>query len=116
MVENISIKKLVLTDYEQGATLGTGSFGRVKIAKNKKSGNFVALKCMKKLEIIKAKQTDHIMNEIKILGSIFHPFIITFDGFTQDDKYVYLSLELVNGGELFTYLRGVGKFPVEQAM
>lgn len=118
MVEsnNSSIKKLGLQDYEQGATLGTGSFGRVKIAKNKKSGNYVALKCMKKLEIIKAKQTDHIMNEIKILGSIAHPFIITFDGFTQDDKYIYLSLELVNGGELFTYLRGVGKFPVEQAM
>lgn len=116
MVESVSIKKLALADYEQGATLGTGSFGRVKIAKNKKNGNYVALKCMKKLEIIKAKQTDHIMNEIKILGSISHPFIITFDGFTQDDKYVYLSLELVNGGELFTYLRGVGKFPVEQAM
>lgn len=116
MVESVSIKKLQLSDYEQGATLGTGSFGRVKIAKNKKSGNYVALKCMKKLEIIKAKQTDHIMNEIKILGSIGHPFIITFDGFAQDDKYVYLSLELVNGGELFTYLRGVGKFPVEQSM
>ena len=75
----------------------------------------MALKCMKKMEIIKAKQTDHIMNEIKILGSISHPFIINFEGFTQDDKYVYLSLELVNGGELFTYLRGIGKFPVEQA-
>jgi len=77
-----SIKKLNLADYEQGATLGTGSFGRVKIAKHKKSGNYVALKCMKKAEIIKSKQTDHIMNEIKILGSISHPFIITFDGFT----------------------------------
>lgn len=115
MVDSVSIKKLILNDYEQGATLGTGSFGRVKIAKNKKTAVFVALKCMKKMEIIKAKQTDHIMNEIKILGSISHPFIINFEGFTQDDKYVYLSLELVNGGELFTYLRGIGKFPVEQA-
>jgi protein kinase A len=115
MVESGQIKKLILSDYEQGATLGTGSFGRVKIAKNKKQGIYVALKCMKKMEIIKAKQTDHIMNEVKILGSISHPFIINFEGFCQDDKYVYLSLELVNGGELFTYLRGVGKFPVEQA-
>ena len=111
-----SIKKLNLKDYEQGATLGTGSFGRVKIAKNKKTGNYVALKCMKKMEIIKAKQTDHIMNEVKILGMISHPFIITFEGFTQDDKYIYLSLELVNGGELFTYLRGVGRFNIDQAM
>jgi serine/threonine protein kinase len=71
---------------------------------------------MKSHPIIKAKQTDHIMNEIKILGMISHPFVINFEGFTQDDKYVYLSLELVNGGELFTYLRGVGKFSVDQSM
>lgn len=70
---------------------------------------------MKKLEIMKSKQTDHIMNEIKILSMIDHPFVITFDGFTQDDKQLYLSLELVNGGELFTYLRGVGRFPIEQS-
>jgi serine/threonine protein kinase len=116
MVDNTTVKKLNLTDYEQGATLGTGSFGRVKIAKHKKTGYYVALKCMKKMEIIKSKQTDHIMNEIKILASIQHPFIITFDGFTQDEKLIYLSLELVNGGELFTYLRGVGKFQIDQAV
>ncbi len=55
------------------------------------------------------------MNEIKILGMIDHLFIITFDGFAQDEKFLFLSLELVNGGELFTYLRNVGKFPAEQA-
>ena len=70
---------------------------------------------MKKMEIIKSKQTDHIVNEIKILSVISHPFIINFDGFCQDDKYLYLSIELVNGGELFTYLRGVGRFEVEQS-
>ena len=70
---------------------------------------------MKKMEIIKSKQTDHIMNEIKILGMITHPFIINFEGCCQDEKYLYLSLELVNGGELFTYLRGVGRFEADQA-
>ena len=70
---------------------------------------------MKKYDIMKSKQTDHIMNEIKILAIIDHPFIITFDGFSQDEKFLYLSLELINGGELFTYLRTVGKFPGDQA-
>jgi len=115
-MDSTKIPKLTLTNYEQGATLGTGSFGRVRIAKNKKTGNYVALKIMKKMEIVKSKQTDHIMNEIKILGNINHPFIITFDGFTQDERYLYLSLELINGGELFTYLRGVGRFPIDQTM
>ena len=70
---------------------------------------------MKKSEIIKLKQVDHIMNEIKILTMVDHPFLIKTDGYTQDERYLYLVLELVNGGELFTYLRSVGKFGVEQA-
>ena len=37
------------------------------------------------------------------------------DGFAQDNRYLYLVLEFVRGGELFTYLRGVGQFPVAQA-
>ena len=30
------------------------------------------------------------------------------DGLTQDERYLYLVLEYIPGGELFTYLRGVG--------
>ena len=88
----------------------------MRIAKDKKKNNYLALKIMKKLEIMKSKQTDHIMNEIKILSMINHPFIITFEGFCQDEKYLYLGLELINGGELFTYLRGVGNLEVSHAM
>ena len=109
------VRAIKLSDYEMGDTLGTGSFGRVKIARNKKTGEYVAMKIMKKIEILKSKQADHIANEIKILSMIQHPFVITFGGFTQDERNLYLDLELINGGELFTYLRGVGRFPVDQA-
>ena len=109
------VRPIKLSDYDMGETLGTGSFGRVKIAKDRKTGEYVAMKIMKKVEIIKSKQADHISNEIKILSMIDHPFVITFGGFTQDDRNLYLALELINGGELFTYLRGVGRFPVDQA-
>jgi len=108
-------RKIKLSDYQLDRTLGTGSFGRVKLSKHKQTGKFVAIKILKKAEIIKLKQVDHIMNEIRILTMIDHPFLVKTDGFTQDEKYVYVVLELVNGGELFTYLRGVGKFPVDQA-
>ena len=39
-----------------GDTLGTGSFGRVKIAKDKKTGEYVAMKIMKKIEILKVSK------------------------------------------------------------
>lgn len=107
--------KLKLSDYEIGKTLGTGSFGRVKIAKNKKNGKYYAIKLLKKSELIKLKQVDHIMNEIKILSILDHPFLITTQGFSQDERQLYLVIELVNGGELFTYLRSVHKFSPDHA-
>jgi serine/threonine protein kinase len=77
-VTNIIPKKLKLADYELGQTLGTGSFGRVKIAKTKSNGKYCAVKILKKAEIIKLKQVDHIMNEVRILSIIDHPFLVKF--------------------------------------
>ena len=46
-IEDAKVKMIHLSDYEMGETLGTGSFGRVKIAKNKKTGEYIAMKIMK---------------------------------------------------------------------
>ena len=35
--------------------------------------------------------------------------------FAQDPKYLYFALEYVPGGELFTYLRGIGKLETDYA-
>jgi serine/threonine protein kinase len=56
------IKKLKLEDYEIGRVLGKGGFGKVKVAKNKKTGKYVALKLLNKHEIMKAQQIDHVYN------------------------------------------------------
>ena len=37
------------------------------------------------------------------------------DGFSQCDRYLYLVLEFVSGGELFTYLRSVGRLESHHA-
>jgi len=58
-----------------------GSFGRVKIARQKSSGKYFAIKILKKAEIIKLKQVDHIMNEVRILSIIDHPFLVKFSKF-----------------------------------
>jgi protein kinase A len=41
----------------------------------------VALKQLKKAEIIKLKQVDHIINENTIGANLKHPFIVNFEGF-----------------------------------
>ena len=48
----------------------------MKLAKSRKDGKYFAAKILKKAEIIKLKQVDHIMNEVNILTQISHPFIV----------------------------------------
>lgn len=100
-----------LTNLDLLATLGTGTFGRVRLAKHKGDSNYYALKMLKKSEIIRLKQVDHIKNEVEILSKISHPFIVNLLSFFQDKTKLYLLIEYVSGGELFSYLRGEGRLP-----
>lgn len=88
-----------------------GAFGNVKVGwlKNDPNKKF-AIKTMKKAEIIASKHVDHIENEKVILSRIEHPFALDYNGFFQDDRYIYFATELLGGGDLFTYHRGVGNF------
>ena len=110
-----NIKHINLSDYSIKNTLGTGSFGRVKLVSYNKNGQFYALKILKKIEIIKLKQVDHILSEINILNLIDFPFCVGFYGIAQDERFVYLLLEYVPGGELFTYLRTTQYLQNDQA-
>ncbi|CAK74108.1 unnamed protein product (macronuclear) [Paramecium tetraurelia] len=108
-------KKVKLGEYDIMNTLGTGSFGRVRLAKQKSSNKYVALKMLKKIEILRLKQVDHIISEFNILKQIKHPFLIEMSGYTQDERYLYFVLEYIQGGELFTYLRNAGTVQNEEA-
>ena len=61
-------------------------------------------------EIIRLKQVDHIMSEKAILAAINHPMIISLYGTSQDDLHLYMYMEFVSGGELFSHLRRAGRF------
>ena len=87
----------------------------MRLARIKQTGAYVALKILKKSEILKLKQVDHVISEFSILRIINHPFLVNLLGYTQDDRYLYFLLEFVQGGELFTYLRNIGKLEVNHA-
>jgi len=108
-------KQVNLADFDMIRTLGCGSFGRVKLAKYKQDGKMYAVKFMKKQEIIKLKQVDHINNEKRLMAQIDFPFIVNMVGYTKDDRYVYIVMECITGGELFVHLRRARKFNDEQS-
>merc|ERR1719388_789595 len=106
---------MTLGDFELVRTLGVGSFGRVKYGKYKGDGNMYAVKFMKKHEIIKLKQVDHINAERNLMQQINHPFAVNMFGSFKDDRYVFIVMEVVTGGEMFTHLRRARKFSDEQS-
>ena len=65
---------------------------------------------LKKTEIVKQNQVEHIKSEKKILQDINHPFIVQMKESFQDKKYIYILLEYIQGGELFTQLNKEGRF------
>ncbi|CAE7225220.1 TPK3 [Symbiodinium microadriaticum] len=66
-------------------------FRRVKFAKYKPDGKFYTVKFMKKHEIIKLKQVDHINNEKRLMAQIAYPFIVNMMGYCREDHFVYIA-------------------------
>ena len=111
----LKFPKLELADLELRATLGTGSFGRVRLVRHVADKGFYALKILNKSEVIHKKQVEHVKTEKKILEEVTHPFIVNMLGAFQDPHNLYLLLEYIIGGEFFTHLRKAGRFPNDTA-
>jgi protein kinase A len=100
--------KYSLADFEILRTLGTGSFGRVHLVQSRHNQRFYAVKVLKKAQVVKMKQVEHTNDERKMLGEVKHPFLITLWGTFQDPRNLYMVMDFVEGGELFSLLRKSG--------
>ncbi|KAM9669042.1 cAMP-dependent protein kinase catalytic subunit PRKX isoform 2-T2 [Dama dama] len=97
-------------DFHMRATVGTGTFGRVQLVQEKTSKHFFALKVMTIPDIIRLKQEQHVHNEKSVLKEVNHPFLVKLFWTGHDDRFLYMLMEFVPGGELFSYLRNRGRF------
>ena len=104
-----------LSDLEIKATLGCGAFGRVKLCRYPARDQFFALKCQSKRAIVDSGLQEHVLNEMRVMKKVDHPFIAKLFTALQDNKYMYFVLELLLGGELFTHLRNKGKLSEQAA-
>ncbi|KAK1886203.1 cAMP-dependent protein kinase catalytic subunit alpha [Dissostichus eleginoides] len=91
-----------LEQFERLKTLGTGSFGRVMLVKHKETGQHYAMKILNKQKVVKLKQIEHTLNEKRILQAVSFPFL--------DNTNLYMVMEYVPGGEMFSHLRRIGRF------
>jgi len=73
--------------------------------KSKHNYRHYAIKVLNKSKVVKLKQVEHTNNEQQMLESVQHPFIINLWGTFQDTANLYMVMDFVPGGELFTLLR-----------
>ncbi|KAF3045237.1 serine/threonine protein kinase, AGC [Didymella heteroderae] len=111
-----SSKVLREEDFELIKTLGTGTFARVwlvrlKDAQQGDEDKVFALKILRKVDVIRLKQVEHVRNERNVLAKVAgHPFITTMVASFQSMDSLYMVLDYCPGGEVFSYLRRARRF------
>mmetsp|Transcript_2554 Transcript_2554/g.3571 ORF Transcript_2554/g.3571 Transcript_2554/m.3571 type:complete len:823 (-) Transcript_2554:2516-4984(-) len=89
-------------DLVKSRILGVGTFGKVWLVSHKRTGVPYALKMLGKREIIGHHQVEGVIREKNIMSSIDHPFVVNLVSTFQDERHLYMLIELVQGGELFS--------------
>lgn len=90
-------------------TLGSGAFGYVKLGHSKKTKQAVALKYVQKKSQSKAELLV-LQNEIDINIALDHPNIARMYETFEDSQFIYIAMELCQGGEMFDLIIDQGCF------
>ncbi|XP_075654111.1 calcium-dependent protein kinase 28-like [Castanea sativa] len=87
--------------YTIGKLLGHGQFGYTYVATDKTNGDRVAVKRIEKNKMILPIAVEDVKREVKILQALTgHENVVQFYNAFEDDSYVYIVMELCEGGEL----------------
>ncbi|CAE7767142.1 CPK2 [Symbiodinium sp. CCMP2456] len=92
--------------------LGEGSFGSVQKCRYKDTGQWRAVKTINKKRV---KNVERFTEEMAIMKLLDHPNIVRLHETFDDERNVYLVLELCSGGELFDRIVADGKFSEQVA-
>lgn len=109
------MKVWCLDDFEIGIPLGQGKFGKVYLAREKKSQYLVALKVLSKSQLQRDGVEHQLRREVEIQSHLRHPNILCLFNWFHDASRVYLILEYAPQGELFRVLRREGRFNDQRA-
>ncbi|CAK88959.1 unnamed protein product (macronuclear) [Paramecium tetraurelia] len=95
--------------------LGKGSYGCVKLVKDRQNGQMYAMKVMNKKQIFEYCSVENLKREIKIQRKLQHPHITKLFHYFEDKENVFLILELAENGSLFSYIRKRRRLPENEA-
>lgn len=94
-----------LDDFELGPCIGSGTFGRVLLARERRSGTVIVLKAMKKRRIERLRVQRHVAHEIEIQAHLRHPNILSLFGFFWDATHIFMIVERAQDEDLYQMLQ-----------
>ncbi|KAF8852077.1 kinase-like protein [Acephala macrosclerotiorum] len=80
--------------------VGKGAFGKVRIVERKDTNLQFALKYIRKDEVVRSESVRNILRERRMLEHLNYQFICNLRYSFQDIEYMYLVVDLMNGGDL----------------
>ncbi|KAJ0104826.1 hypothetical protein Patl1_19570 [Pistacia atlantica] len=97
-----------IDDFEIIKPISRGAFGRVFLSKKRTTGDLFAIKVLKKADMIRKNAVESILAERDILISVRNPFVVRFFYSFTCRENLYLVMEYLNGGDLYSLLRNLG--------
>lgn len=97
-------------EFRVGKTLGSGTFGKVKLAQRLSDGQMVAMKCLNRSRIVLAAQGERLAKEIRLLKLLNHPNVIRLHEVLHTPSEILMVMEYVPGGDLLEVLNTQPRF------
>uniref|UniRef100_A0A672QEB1 non-specific serine/threonine protein kinase n=1 Tax=Sinocyclocheilus grahami TaxID=75366 RepID=A0A672QEB1_SINGR len=91
-----------LDDFDRVKLIGRGAFGAVQLVRHKASQQVYAMKQLSKFEMVKRSDSAFFWEERDIMAFSKSPWIVQLCCAFQDEKYLYLVMEFMPGGDLVT--------------
>ena len=96
-------KRMNIREFEPLTIIGRGAFGEVRVCRQKSTGDIVAIKKMRKEDMLNKNQLMHVRTEKEIMTSS-NPWIVKLKYSFQDDLFLYLVMDFLPGGDLMNLL------------
>lgn len=105
-----------IKDFEIIKPISRGAFGSVYLAKKVATGDYYAIKALKKSDMIAKNQITNVKAERTILmNQASSPYVVKLFFSFQSKEYLYLVMEYLNGGDCATLVKTLGELPLEWA-
>ncbi|KAL6332284.1 hypothetical protein AAG906_004846 [Vitis piasezkii] len=96
--------KMGVDDFELLTIIGRGAFGEVRLCREKTTGHVYAMKKLKKSEMLRRGQVEHVKAERNLLAEVDSACIVKLYCSFQDQEFLYLIMEYLPGGDMMTLL------------